>query len=126
MSSKQLSLTDSATPPVSAAVAILEFGRLLFEEGQRRSTDRKPSLLQEAEEQLNTRLSTDKNTLLKPALNFHVSKPIDPLTLRVLAVVAYQQLCASKFAGAISDVARAVASGNQRRSSKRVRRFPNC
>src|SRR6266478_6442789 len=35
MSSKQLSLTDIAAPPVSAAAAILEFGRTMHEEEQR-------------------------------------------------------------------------------------------
>jgi hypothetical protein len=111
MSTKQLSLRDIATPPVSAAIAILEFGRLIQEEDQRRIAARKPSQLQEAEEQLIARLSTDKNTLLKPVLNFNVSKPIEPITLRVLAVVAYLQLCTAKFGGAISDVARVVADG---------------
>jgi hypothetical protein len=44
MSTKQLSLRDFATPPVSAAVAILEFGRLIQEEDQRRIDDRNPAL----------------------------------------------------------------------------------
>jgi ATP-dependent Clp protease ATP-binding subunit ClpX len=112
MSSKQPPRADIAAPPVSAAVAILEFGRLLFEEDQRQHAARKPAQLQEAEERLIARLSTDKNSLLKPALNFNISKPIDRITLRALAVVAYQQLCGTKFAGAISDVGRVVAGGN--------------
>jgi hypothetical protein len=42
MSSKQLSLPDIAAPPASAAVAILEFGRLLQEEDQRHNANRNP------------------------------------------------------------------------------------
>jgi ATP-dependent Clp protease ATP-binding subunit ClpX len=111
MSSKQPPRADTAAPPVSAAAVILDYGRLLHEEDQRRNTDRNPAHLQEVEEQLIARLSTEKNTLLKSALNFHISNPIDPLTLRVLAVVAYLELCTDWQSVPIGYVAKAVACG---------------
>jgi hypothetical protein len=58
-----------------------------------------------------TRLSTDKNNLLKPALNFNAGKPIDPLPLRVLAVVAYLELCTDWQMVAIGYVVKVVTSG---------------
>jgi hypothetical protein len=83
MSSNQ---SPSDAPPID--VAIVNFGRLLHEEDQRRSADRNPARVLQCEEQLIARFSTEKNTLLKPALDFNTGKPIDPLVLRVLAVVA--------------------------------------
>ena len=111
MSSKQPPRADIAAPPVSAAVAILEFGRLLQEEDQRHNANRNPSHLPETEEKLIAQLSSEKSSLLKSVFNFNVGKPIDPLALRVLALVSYLQLCTNRLTIVISDVAKAVASG---------------
>ena len=112
MPSKPPPGTLDAAPPATSAVAILEFGQLLHREDQRRPADRNPASVQEAEERLVSQLSIDKNTLVKPALGFNANKRLNPVAVRVLAVVAFQQLCANKSGFAISDVARAVAGGN--------------
>ena len=84
MSTKQLSLPEIAEP---AAVAILEFGRLLQEEDQRHNANRNPSHLLEAEEKLIAQFTSEKNTLLKSVLNFNVSKPREVLPQLVGGVV---------------------------------------
>jgi ATP-dependent Clp protease ATP-binding subunit ClpA len=99
---------DATNPPPSP-VALLEFGRVLQTESQRSAAGRNPTQLQEIEDQLIQRLSTEKNSLLKPALNFNAAKPIDPSALRVLAVVAYRQLCKNRLVVTVGDVVQAVA-----------------
>jgi hypothetical protein len=93
--------------PSAAAISILEFGRLLHYEASQEPSQRELRRVEVAEERLIERLSHDSNTLLKPALQFHVSKPIEPLTLRVLSLVAFLQLCLGNKV-AIGQVAAAV------------------
>src|SRR5205085_2281631 len=78
------------------------------------STKRDPQRIATVEQKLVEQLTTDDNPLLKPALRFHVSKPIDPLVLRILALTSYLQTC-SNFRAAIPDVAVAVAEDNPAR-----------
>ena len=109
MASKELERTVDTANSQPAPVALLEFGRLLHNGGQRPVADRNPTRLQQVEDQLINRLSTEKNSLLKPALNFNAGKPIDALGLRVLAVVAFHQLCTQRLVVTVSNVVQTVA-----------------
>jgi len=93
--------------PSIAANLILEFGKLIHTEAKRVANERHPARVEEAAQRLITQLVADNNCHLKQALLFHVSKPIDPVQLRILALVSYLQLCTT-FRVAISDVAIAV------------------
>jgi len=92
-----------------AAIAILHFGKLIHAEATQKPGESDPRRVETAEERLIEQLSADRsNTLLKPALNFHATKPLEPLALRVLSLVAFVQLCTNQLAS-ISQVAIAVA-----------------
>lgn len=94
--------------PSAAATAILEFGKLIHTEASRPAVERGPKRIATAEQRLIEMLSTDDNPHLKPALQFHISKPIDPLQLRILSLVGYLQPCA-RYPVAVTDVAIAGA-----------------
>ena len=94
--------------PSPAATAILQFGRTIHAEAQRPAAERDPQHVETAEARLIEQLATDDNPLLKPALMFHVSKPLDPLVLRVLSLVAFIEL-GTNCCATVSDVANAVA-----------------
>ncbi|MCG3147933.1 MAG: ATP-dependent Clp protease ATP-binding subunit ClpX [Verrucomicrobiae bacterium] len=100
--------------PSAAATAILEFGKLIHTEASRPVAEHDPKRILTAERRLIEQLSVDDNPLLKPALLFHVSRPIEPLVVRVLALVAYLQLC-TNFRVAITDVAIAATEDDTAR-----------
>jgi hypothetical protein len=75
--------------PSPAAISILEFGQLIHHEASQEPSQRELRRVEVAEERLIERLSHDSNTLLKPALMFHATKPIEPLVLRTLSMVAF-------------------------------------
>jgi ATP-dependent Clp protease ATP-binding subunit ClpX len=99
--------------PSPAAIAILHFGKLIHAEATLKPGESDPRRVETAEARLIEELTADRsNTLLKPALIYHVGKPIEPIVLRILALVAYLQL-ATNYATAISDVAVAVAGDDE-------------
>jgi ATP-dependent Clp protease ATP-binding subunit ClpX len=103
MATKRPPRSAEDAPPSS--VAILDFGRLLHHRAN-------PAELKGIEMKLIEQLGADRNSLLKPALDFHSSRPIDSIALRVLALVAYEQLAAAKFAVGIRDVVQVIAAGD--------------
>ena len=98
MAGKQQS--NLVAPPKTTAVLLLEFGRLLY--CQRRQADHDPAQIEKAEEQLVAQVSSEKNSSLKLALNINISNPVDPVMLRIFAIVSYIQLCTDNSAAAVS------------------------
>ena len=95
--------------PKTTQVLLLEFGASLYSRGRRRQADPDPTRIAEAEAQLIEQLSNEKGSTLKSALNVTVSNPVDPIMLRILAIVAYAQLCTDNSAVAVSTTANSVA-----------------
>jgi ATP-dependent Clp protease ATP-binding subunit ClpX len=94
-----------AMPANKTAVAILEYGRLLFDEERRYHRDRDPAKLRQAEERLVERICAEKSAALKSIFNFGTAKAIDPVTLRVLCHVAYSSLCTNRYGISTGDPA---------------------
>src|SRR4051812_49104947 len=93
----------------SAAIAILEFGRVIHTEDKCSPTSRDPERRTQAQERLVSELVGTKSASLKAILNYGPTKPIDRVALRLVSLVAYQQLCTNKMVLGISDVVLAVA-----------------
>jgi ATP-dependent protease Clp ATPase subunit len=91
--------------PTSLPVAFLEFGRLLCDPKQ-------AERVAAAEDDLICRLSTAKCSLARAAFKFNAGNPIESLVLRLLAVFAHQQMCATRNCSSISEVASLVAGGD--------------
>lgn len=90
------------------AVLLLEFGRLLYVEDQRCASECDSDRIGQAEGELIRQVNADKRNSLKSALNMDVSKPADPSVIRLLAAVAYTQLCSNQYATQIGNVVRIV------------------
>jgi hypothetical protein len=95
-------------PASPTAIALLEFGRLIYE-AERRRSDQDPSRRQQAEEQLLDMLRRDRSAWRKTDLHVDTASSNGSITLRVVAYVAYQQLCSTRLGAAVCDVVKAVA-----------------
>ena len=95
-------------PPSPIAVAILEFGRLLHAEERRHHSDRDVARLQRAEQQFLEIVLQARSPTLRAALDYNISKPIEPLVLRTLAYVAFINLCSTRYALSLAEVVKAV------------------
>jgi hypothetical protein len=96
-------------PRSPIAVAILEFGRLLHSEERRHRSDRDSARLKEPEVQLIEGILREKSPTLRAALDYNVSKPIEPLALRTLAYVAFINVCSTRYALCLAEIIKAVA-----------------
>jgi ATP-dependent Clp protease ATP-binding subunit ClpX len=96
-------------PASPTAIALLEFGKLIYEDERRHRSDRDRSRIMEPEEQLLELLRRNRATLRKTGLSIDTRTPQDSTVLRVVAYVSYQQLCSTKLGAAVCDVVRALA-----------------
>ena len=96
MSTKQSDLT-AAPPKTTVAIALLNFGKMLYGQDRHRPAERNPTLIKEEETRLVEQISSEK-TALKSALNITVSNQCDPIMLRIIAVISFMALCTDNFA----------------------------
>jgi ATP-dependent Clp protease ATP-binding subunit ClpX len=95
--------------PSQVAIQMLNFGRLLWYNSQRLSSDREESKMSQAEEQLIAALRDEPSTTLRAALNFsNNGKDVNPIALRVLCLVSHLTLCTTRLGTTIAEVACAV------------------
>lgn len=86
-----------------SAVALLELGKLLDKPSE-------PAKRAAAEQQAVDALYNDDTRALRDALRYdNNGRNIEPMDLRILALLAYRQLCTSRVVNAVGDVACAVA-----------------
>ena len=92
--------------PPQAAIQILNYGHLLWQNSQRSASDREESKTKQAEEQLIALLYDDTSTTLRGVLNYsNNGKSIEPTVLRVLSLVAYTTLCSTRLGTTVAEIA---------------------
>jgi ATP-dependent Clp protease ATP-binding subunit ClpX len=97
-------------PASPTAIALLEYGRLLWHNSQKSPSDREESKIAKAEEQLIALLHNEPSTALRGILNYSNSgKCIDPTMLRVLCMVAHVDLCTIRLGTTVAEVACGIA-----------------
>jgi len=90
------------------AIAILQYGKLLHDEERRYCQGPDQSRLQQAERELICRLRQDRSDSLNQIFAVNAWTPVDPVTLRVLSLVAYLSLCTNRPGIGLSEVVMAV------------------
>jgi hypothetical protein len=98
-------------PTSPTSIEMLNYGRLLWQNAQRSTSDRDEVKVKKAEEALIALLYNEPSTALRGILNYsNNGKSVDSTMLGVLCLVAHMDLCTARLGTTASEVACAIGS----------------